>query len=316
MRKKGFFRRMEQNRKIQTIFCIVSVVIVVLLYFPLNIIVTQKAIIKREMSSDAQLYTDIIKINSKEGNISFYGQFLEKNLEVIDVAVVLKSQQDEEKVLKTILLSSEEVQQLAEQQDHDMVSNGMGFRASIKGEFLRDRSYEILINTIYKSDGEKVQKKVSTFRYFFNRDFYSYKPEELAIPKFSDKAMQEVVEKGNLLAYNQENGAWIYQFDDSLYWIFDTEKEWNRSEDLYVFLHIYAKDVMDLPEIRRQYGYDNQDFLLKSKEILVEGEEIQYRVAKANLLGEFPIAFISTGHYDSDIGSRWSSNFIWTPEDD
>ena len=69
------------------------------------------------------------------------------------------------------------------------------------------------------------------------------------------------------------------------------------------FLHITPERVGDLPEARRQYGFDNLDFAFFPKGALFDGN-----CAARAALPEYPIASARTGQYDGDR-EIWSAEF-------
>ena len=72
------------------------------------------------------------------------------------------------------------------------------------------------------------------------------------------------------------------------------------------FLHLYPVDANDLPEHRRQYGFDNLDFGFESRGTIFDGRCIA-RIP----LPEYDIARISTGQY---IQVEGGFNHLWEAE--
>ena len=73
------------------------------------------------------------------------------------------------------------------------------------------------------------------------------------------------------------------------------------------FLHVYPVDADDLPEHRREWGFENLDFDFAASVTFQEGE----RCAAARALPDWPIRRISTGQY-TDEGARWTGEFEWS----
>ena len=69
------------------------------------------------------------------------------------------------------------------------------------------------------------------------------------------------------------------------------------------FLHATPVDADDLPESRRQHGFDNRDFSLWQRGGWYDG-----RCVTTVVLPDYPIASIRTGQYD-ETGERWSVEF-------
>ena len=70
------------------------------------------------------------------------------------------------------------------------------------------------------------------------------------------------------------------------------------------FLHIRPEQVADLPEERRESGFDNLDFDFFSNGALFDG-----KCAARVPLPEYPIASIRTGQHAGGAGEIWSAEF-------
>ncbi len=69
------------------------------------------------------------------------------------------------------------------------------------------------------------------------------------------------------------------------------------------FLHVFPDDPDDLPFYRREYGFDNLDFLLRQR-----GGRADDRCIARVPLPAYPIASVRTGQYDA-TGQLWSVEF-------
>ena len=69
------------------------------------------------------------------------------------------------------------------------------------------------------------------------------------------------------------------------------------------FLHIVPADEGDLPEYRREYGFDNLDFTLA-----VRGARLDGNCVAVARLPDYPIATVRTGQYDA-TGALWTAEF-------
>ena len=69
------------------------------------------------------------------------------------------------------------------------------------------------------------------------------------------------------------------------------------------FLHIVPADEGDLPEHRREHGFNNLDFTLAARGARLDGNCVA--VAR---LPDYPIATVRTGQYD-DTGALWTAEF-------
>ena len=74
------------------------------------------------------------------------------------------------------------------------------------------------------------------------------------------------------------------------------------------FLHVVPADEGDLPEHRREYGFDNLDFTLAAR-----GARLDGNCVAVVPLPDYPIAAIHTGQYD-ETGKLWTVDFelpVW-----
>ena len=70
------------------------------------------------------------------------------------------------------------------------------------------------------------------------------------------------------------------------------------------FLHVVPERVSDLPEARREIGFDNLDF-----RFFLNGAWFDGRCAARVSLPDYPIASVRTGQYVSGVGEIWSAEF-------
>ena len=73
--------------------------------------------------------------------------------------------------------------------------------------------------------------------------------------------------------------------------------------DARFFLHVVPADENDLPEHRREQGFDNLDFTLAARGARIDGNCVAVVPLPA-----YPIAAIRTGQYD-DTGALWTAEF-------
>ena len=90
----------------------------------------------------------------------------------------------------------------------------------------------------------------------------------------------------------------VYLFENSLIY----KKEQCTPEDTgpTFYLHLDPFDLQDLPSHRKQYGFDNLDFVFENHRIPIKGEVC----AAVRELPDYGIAVIRTGQYTSE-GKIW-----------
>lgn len=314
---KRALKKLEESKKLQIRFCITSVLVLIVLYIPLFVLVDRIAyknqIIKRDVSFEESLLSNVDNISQDRGVLNISGWVLKQNAEIVDVVAILKSEGASPILLNTEVEENGNAGSYIDYFEMGEDVKGVNFVASIDAtELSQDISYAVLLNVKYREANEEKEQKISTLSYIFNNQKYSYEPEKYDAPVFENEHMRDVVEKSQMLAHSIEDGAWVYLYDGSIYWVFDTTYEWNRNENLYVFLHMSTFAKNKLPQERKEYGFDNRDFFLKDEELVLENEQ-RYRVARMEINTEYPIVYLTTGHYDMDLGNRWSVRFLMLP---
>ena len=93
----------------------------------------------------------------------------------------------------------------------------------------------------------------------------------------------------------------LYLDGDNLYYV----KDPCTAEDTQArfFLHVVPEDANDLPDIRKQHGFDNLDFDFDVRGVLFDG-----KCAAAVPLPQYTIARIVTGQFDAG-GRIWEVEF-------
>ena len=93
----------------------------------------------------------------------------------------------------------------------------------------------------------------------------------------------------------------VYLHDGALYYV----KENCRPEDAAppVFLHLFPVNDADLPNARREYGFDNRDFHFGWRGGFFDGKCITQEP-----LPDYPLARIRTGQIDSGGETRWQAD--------
>ena len=308
--------KLKENTTVQIVFCVVMMALLCAVYFPLfftikKISVRENALL-RNVSADNATLAGISKVEEEKREIVISGWGIRLNSKLHDICVVLVPEDRED--AESIVLN-------AKQEDNSVVKeytgylgieedHGKGFVANIKEDKLQDDiCYKVQVYMSYQQKEQGGSVKIATNQYLYQDAMYDYNPLEFTAPEFVDKQMKQVVENGNLMGYTMEHGAWIYLYENSLYWILDKQKERNLNKEFVVFSHINTTNSLLLSESRRTYGFDNKDFLFSSKEIAITDSE-KYRVAALSIEFDYPITYVLTGEYDPKSGMRiWETRF-------
>lgn len=316
--------KLKENRKIQMLFCVLSVVLIWGIYAVMvkwiRWDVEKDNAITAWTEFDSNILAEIDEVQENNGKLKFLGWALRVDSEIKDVKIVLQETAGtESQVIETTVAENNNLKQYIKYLElEENYSNG-GFLAEVKESKLKKKScYELLLYLNYeeeitKEDGSvehagKV-KKVTTAQYLYDGKIYNYNPKEFIEPEFIEKSMQRVIQEGRVCAYNPEKRAWVYLYEENLYWILDKTVEVNCKEPKKVYLHLYSTDIKKLPENRQVYLFDNLDFYFKDFQFLPE-EESLYCVAKAELNVKYPVTYVRTGLYDHETDEKyWSLEF-------
>ena len=188
-----------------------------------------------------------------------------------------------------------------------------GFRASLEDTELKDdECYEIIINIDYSVDGlYKVRKTVSSNRFILNGKLYVYNPSQFDKPdlELQSELLRKVFSDGQLCFYQKEDGMYVYQYEEKLYWIANGDFEFDKNGQTIIPYYLYTSQIDKLPVERVQYKFDNLDFHFEQYEYKDE-VTAPYRVAIRDIPDDYAITNITTGHYDFETKTWfWKGSF-------
>lgn len=181
-----------------------------------------------------------------------------------------------------------------------------GFRASVSVDKLdlEEGMYEILL----RPAGE--HNAYSTGVYYFDGKKVSVNPQEHIPLKTEGTDLEIIIKEGCLLLYLPDIGVYVYQYEDSLYWITDVNYNF-AAEGTTMSYRLSTSQLENLPESdiksNRDWAYLDFDF---SQEEILDWNTGQYRVAMCKIPSSFPITKIWTGELDTrDYNWKWLSHF-------
>lgn len=110
------------------------------------------------------------------------------------------------------------------------------------------------------------------------------------VPDIEGTDLGFVTEQGTLKSYNADYEVFVYQLENTLYWLVGEEF------DSSLIYQLLTDEPDNLPEIRRQYGFDNRGFRPGSeKEITGELSCGKYRVFSDIVPTEYHITAVMVG---------------------
>lgn len=307
--------KFKENKKMQLLFCVLSVALIWGVYAVMIPFVKKEAkrekALAMEIEFDSNVLVGIDDVQENNGKLFFSGWALRVNSEITDIKVVLQeSVGTKSHVIETTVSENESMKKYIEYLELEGNYSQGGFTAEMKtSRAKKNVCYEVLLYLNYTGHTEKIGKemKVTTAKYLYNGELFDYNPTDFVKPAFLDEQMSDVVTDGKLCYYSKINGCWMYWYEDDLYWILDKKVKQNGDENPHMFFQINTSKSEKLPDYRIQYGFDNKDFYFQSNELHID-EDNDYRVASVSLQVDYPITYISTGHY-TDTKELWRIRF-------
>lgn len=172
-----------------------------------------------------------------------------------------------------ILLSNDDITYPADTQ-----INGEKFKATA---IANDNDFKVVIQF-------QGYKPIDT-SIFINDETVQYVGESINA-KIEGTDLKTVITPATLKAYNPEYDVFIYQLGDRLYWLI------GRDSEASIIYHLYTDEPENLPENRKQYGFDNRGFRFGSNKEITETMNCgEYRVFSDIIPLEYHVSAIMVG---------------------
>lgn len=182
--------------------------------------------------------------------------------------------------------------------------SNVGFVADIRvGKLdLGNVNYEVLIRP---RDSRNAYK---TGTYISKGEMMFVKPEDYVLLDVEGTELEQIVNEGVLRVYRPDVGMYVYQYEESLYWIADEDYYFENDNTTYIPYQLNTTQIDNLPKYRldNEWYWDNVSFYFEDNEMNCI-DTGKYRVAAAALPTEYSITKIWTGyHVESWV---WIQNF-------
>ena len=184
-----------------------------------------------------------------------------------------------------------------------------GFEGSLKENKLEENSaYEILLRytSNYTDEAGMEQqyvRTVTTDEFFYQGEMTEYNPKTFVALEIAGTELEKVIKNGKF-HYFSEDGMYIYEYNNAIYYIADSRFKFAENGLTELPLHIFPVNKAMLDEKYADAGFENRDIMFENYEI--SGDFGEYRVAVRELPDNYAIAYIVTGLYDSKE-NKW----IW-----
>lgn len=301
-------KTIRNNVGLQTLFCVVATAIIFLAYAFIGnrfeMMNWEKDVSSRIIENDYNALAVMEKVEKKDDVITFYGWAFYVNSEQKGVNIGLREVGGEDVVVfSTKIVERKDVAELFS--DVNCLTN-IGFEGEInESKLKKETCYEILLEITYEKNMEK-STNISLGQYVYDGTLYRYNPQVFSEPQISNTLIQDVINYGDIYFYDGELGVWIYEYKGNMYWITDSNFEFDASQQTYVPCHAYTTQLDLLPERMREIGRFGYDYIFEEREMQLGIEDANYRVAYRELQDNCIVTWMRTGRYNYEI-----NDWVW-----
>lgn len=305
---KNYFNDVETNIKKQCLFFGMSMLFLFVLWFAsLNMIRTARKMAYITESNSVNDFKILFRVNEikEEGDKFFFeGRIFRLDSQNLDINLVLESEDGTEiHIADTKWREEENEQGVSEKLD---IGGKSEFQATVSKDILQDdECYKIQLALEYMEDitqeENKIIKKIFSGNYLFDGKIYKYNPLAYEEPQVFDEQLTRVIIKENLRFFDSEMGCWVYECDNSLYFIINQQFGLTDARKQRIKFHTHTAQIELLDESRQQYGCDSRDFFFDEKEYMLT-EKSEYRIAMLKLPLEYEVSWVELGMYEKERG--------------
>lgn len=294
-KRVSFLKRLENSRKLQVIFFLVSMVVIVGAYLIISSVMPRKdnrAFVEYQEDFSWLNQVETVRVEGKnlvvEGWAFKLGADAAKN--AFDV-IIRDVDTKEYFYMETSYRDREDVNEyfLCE---YNYVSSGYVAKLPVKKLDLENGTYEILFQP---KDGAGAY---STKAYYAGGELHYMTAKRIQFPGLKGTSFEQIVKEGVLRVALPEQGLYVYQNNGILYFIAGEKFFFTEEGRTFVQCIIDTTQVSRLPQERLDLGkeWDNITFVFEEKEIADAGTEA-YRVAAIPLPTEYSVTRIQIGYY-------------------
>lgn len=301
--------RRDQLRKMG--ICVGLLCIIMGTYFIISSLIEKNNMITKLENQEVKVLHDVLlgieEVETRDGIINFFGWILKRGEKGIQVDILLQSLDGS----KSRTLQTERGRRGDTKNRFGTDTEICGFKTEIREKKIdRESVYEIFLMLSYRDEekNEDITEKIATNRYFHKGKLFRYNPKDFDVPKVSEGVILDIVQKGQLQAFDAEKSVWIYQVENKLFCIADIECTVSLEQAPSVPTGIYTFwDELIPEEKKNEYLKRGCEYIgpYLDEEHCVLGEGKRYYLECIEL-PEYPITYIWTGIY-ANTGDRWIS---------
>ena len=272
-----------------------------------NKINTERAHVYSITENAYSILKDINVVQEKNGRLKFQGWAFDTGMynETSTCELILQDTETGE-ALWPKMEKNPEVVEIAERYTDGEDYSGASFAGNIKTSQLNEDSvYEILIRytTDYVDEnGNESQhiRTVTTDEFIYQGQMTEYNPKTFVSPAIAGTELEKELEGARLFHWFEE-GMWVYYTEEKVFYIVQNKTlEVERNPKCPI--HWFVQNEENLPEVRRQHGYGNEDFCF-NEEGMQNLETAEYKVVIIDVPSN-NITYYKTGLYYDESG--WS----------
>jgi len=303
---RRFFNNLNEKRSYQIVFFIVSMCVVLGMYLGIRAKISVDKSHEYMVVEDKNLIKCIedVTINKKELCISGWCFYKNVDSKSNSVQVFLRNITDESDI---VWMDTESVirEDINDYYDCEYDYSHTGFAGSrrVSKLDLEEKTYEILLKVSFddpKGEQDKLRrnKSVTTNLFIKNGKLTAALVDKGSLIETASKELDEVIQSGKLLWYEENQELYIYQYRNKLYWIAGEQFFFRDDNFTRIAFQLDTTRVDKLPTSRVKEGYDwdSRGFVFEENEMLQWNTQ-PYRVAKCDIPSEYPITWFWTGHY-------------------
>lgn len=294
---KRLFRTLEESRKRQVVFFCASMVILCLCYFVSIKMLDRKFELIEDDYTWAYQVDSIIENNGKL-KITGWAFLTKQNAAQKEFEILLRDVQTEKIFYPKMKYNCREDVNQYFLCEYDYSQSGFEAIFSVDKLDMDNGVYEVILKPRAK------RSAYLTEIYYADRQMMFTNPTTFKSLNVIGTDLEKIVEEGILRVYRPDYGVYVYQYEDELYYIANSEYAFSESGKTYIECGISTTQVSKLPQERLDMGANtgNEAFFFEEYEIQDQLLE-QYRVAKKSLPNQYAIQEMWTGAY--------SDGWIW-----
>ena len=319
LEKLQFWKGIQNNKKKQVMFLVISIIILLFIYIPtvqkIRRIREQDILENLQVTTDLNLLFDMYDVEILKEDIKFSGWALHLNAKNLKLNLILRAVDGSD--IEIVTTDMHERTDVVEYINPSWDFGNCGFTTSIKKKELDATvCYEVQLVLYYEQEREtqtnnevvEFYKKISTNYYLYNDQLYSYNPEQFIEPAILDEELRQIIQEGTLKVFDLENLFWVYRYGNDIYCITNSSFGSMKEAKIGIPVMPYTSRPELLPEQRIQYGFDHLGFFYENEEYKRDSV-LPYQVVKVTFSEEYPTTYVTMGLYNAET-EEWIKRFF------